>query len=118
MLNGLYTIFDSVIAQHDVYKVNKKISRVSSIARDIGHMTGHYIYLRYYNLCMMYKCYMNLLQVETIGDAYMLVSGLPVRNGDNHAIEITNCAMDLLTVVMGYKVQHVENYQLKIRIGE
>ena len=76
LLNGLYTAFDSAIAQHDVYKV------------------------------------------ETIGDAYMLVSGLPIKNGDNHAVEIVNCSMDLLSAIVDYKVDHMpDDYQLRIRIG-
>ena len=30
------------------------------------------------------------MQIETIGDAYMAVSGLPVSNGPLHAREVTN----------------------------
>ena len=55
--------------------------------------------------------------METIGDAYMYVSGLPIRNGDNHAVEVTNCAIDLLSGIVGFKVRHLPDYELKIRIG-
>lgn len=57
------------------------------------------------------------MQVETIGDAYMMVSGLPVRNGDNHAREIARTAIALLDNVFKFKIQHRPNEQLKLRIG-
>lgn len=47
----------------------------------------------------------------------MMVSGLPVRNGDNHAREIARTAIALLDNVFKFKIQHRPNEQLKLRIG-
>ena len=35
-------------------------------------------------------------KVETIGDCYVVASGLQVRNGDRHAGEISSIAVELL----------------------
>lgn len=56
-------------------------------------------------------------QVETIGDAYMVVSGLPVRNGNLHAREIARMSLRLLQAVRHFRIRHRPNDQLKLRIG-
>lgn len=55
--------------------------------------------------------------METIGDAYMVVSGLPVRNGNLHAREIARTAIALLNNVYKFKIRHRPNEQLRLRIG-
>ncbi len=57
------------------------------------------------------------VQVETIGDAYMVVSGLPERIGDRHASEIARMSLALLEGVMTFKIRHKPEAQLKLRIG-
>nr|XP_061791015.1 atrial natriuretic peptide receptor 2-like [Nerophis lumbriciformis] len=56
-------------------------------------------------------------KVETIGDAYMVVSGVPQENGINHAGEIASMALDLVNVCHTFKIPHKPNTQLKIRAG-
>ena len=58
-----------------------------------------------------------MLQVETIGDAYMVVSGLPMRNGIKHAGEIAGMSLAMLEAVQSFKIRHRPGQQLKLRIG-
>lgn len=55
--------------------------------------------------------------METIGDSYMVVSGLPVRNGDNHVVEIARMSLALREAVSSFTIRHKPEEQLKLRIG-
>jgi len=56
-------------------------------------------------------------KVETIGDAYMVASGLPIRNGDHHAAEIASLALHLLSEIGNFHIHHRPGETLKLRIG-
>ncbi|XP_071492420.1 atrial natriuretic peptide receptor 1-like isoform X3 [Diadema antillarum] len=75
LLNDLYTCFDAIIDNFNVYKV------------------------------------------ETIGDAYMVVSGLPIRNGDFHAREIARMSLALLNEITTFRIRHRPDERLRLRIG-
>lgn len=47
----------------------------------------------------------------------MVVSGLPVRNGNNHAREIARLALGLLKAVHSFRIRHRPEEPLKLRIG-
>ena len=57
------------------------------------------------------------MQVETIGDAYMVVSGLPVKNGNRHASEIARMSLTILDTIYKYNIKHIPNEKLRLRIG-
>ncbi|KAK2188313.1 hypothetical protein NP493_136g03011 [Ridgeia piscesae] len=59
----------------------------------------------------------DVYKVETIGDAYMVASGLPVRNGHRHSGEVADLALDLLVAVGRFKVRHEPDMEIKVRIG-
>uniref|UniRef100_A0A1I7TNY8 Guanylate cyclase n=2 Tax=Caenorhabditis tropicalis TaxID=1561998 RepID=A0A1I7TNY8_9PELO len=75
LLNDLYTIFDSIIEQHDVYKV------------------------------------------ETIGDGYLCVSGLPHRNGNEHIRHIARMSLRFLSSLSQFRISHMPNERINLRIG-
>uniref|UniRef100_A0A914VG35 Guanylate cyclase n=1 Tax=Plectus sambesii TaxID=2011161 RepID=A0A914VG35_9BILA len=75
MLNELCTIFDGIIDEHDVYKV------------------------------------------ETIGDGYLCVSGLPNRNGTAHVSQIADMCLAFHRSVASFKIPHLPGEKVQLRIG-
>nr|XP_025139084.1 heat-stable enterotoxin receptor isoform X3 [Bubalus bubalis]XP_025139085.1 heat-stable enterotoxin receptor isoform X3 [Bubalus bubalis]XP_025139087.1 heat-stable enterotoxin receptor isoform X3 [Bubalus bubalis]XP_025139088.1 heat-stable enterotoxin receptor isoform X3 [Bubalus bubalis]XP_025139089.1 heat-stable enterotoxin receptor isoform X3 [Bubalus bubalis]XP_025139090.1 heat-stable enterotoxin receptor isoform X3 [Bubalus bubalis] len=99
MLNDIYKNFDHILDHHDVYKF--------SFAAPTTSASG----------CFQ-DCHGSPTpQVETIGDAYMVASGLPKRNGNRHAIDIAKMALDLLSFVGTFELEHLPGLPIWIRIG-
>ncbi|CAJ0582466.1 unnamed protein product, partial [Mesorhabditis spiculigera] len=56
-------------------------------------------------------------KVETIGDGYLCVSGLPHRNGKRHIKEICDMSLELNSELRGFRVAHLPDVTVQIRVG-
>lgn len=56
-------------------------------------------------------------KVETIGDAYMVVSGIPEENGHRHINEIACIALDVHKYLTEFVVPHKPNERIVCRLG-
>ncbi|EPB79469.1 adenylate/guanylate cyclase catalytic domain protein [Ancylostoma ceylanicum] len=56
-------------------------------------------------------------KVETIGDAYMIVSGVPNENGNNHVQHIADIALKMRSFVSNFKLAHRPDEVMMVRIG-
>ncbi|CAH7428410.1 Gucy2c [Phodopus roborovskii] len=59
----------------------------------------------------------DVYKVETIGDAYVVASGLPMRNGNRHAVDISKMALDILSFMGTFELEHLPGLPVWIRIG-
>ncbi|KOR36801.1 hypothetical protein AM228_10460 [Planktothricoides sp. SR001] len=57
-----------------------------------------------------------LEKIKTIGDAYMVVGGLPYPDA-NHAIEIAEMALDMQRVIKDFNQRHQTNLNMRIGIN-
>uniref|UniRef100_A0A8R1HPN2 Guanylate cyclase n=2 Tax=Caenorhabditis japonica TaxID=281687 RepID=A0A8R1HPN2_CAEJA len=56
-------------------------------------------------------------KVESIGDGYLCVSGLPVRNGNAHIKNIVELSLDFMAYCKSFKVPHLPREEVELRIG-
>ncbi|KAG8328812.1 hypothetical protein J6590_101166 [Homalodisca vitripennis] len=59
----------------------------------------------------------DVYKVETIGDSYMVVSGLPQKYGNKHAAEVATMSLDLLFSLEHFRIPHRPHESLEVRVG-
>jgi PAS domain S-box-containing protein len=56
-------------------------------------------------------------KVETIGDCYMVVSGVPKENKNKHANELCTMALHLMSAISQFKFEKDPSIKIKLRMG-
>ncbi|CAI2337313.1 unnamed protein product [Caenorhabditis sp. 36 PRJEB53466] len=56
-------------------------------------------------------------KVESIGDGYLCVSGLPTRNGFAHIKQIVDMSLQFMEYCRKFKIPHLPREQVELRIG-
>ncbi|KAL7071222.1 hypothetical protein ACQ4LE_009440 [Meloidogyne hapla] len=59
----------------------------------------------------------DVYKVETIGDGYLVCSGIPRRNGNDHAKAIAELSFAFLRTVSTFRIDHLPNERVNLRIG-
>lgn len=59
----------------------------------------------------------DIFKVDTIGDAYIVASGLPQRNEGKHVTEIARAALELRAKLAKFKIPHKPGRILQMRVG-
>ncbi|ETN75604.1 adenylate/guanylate cyclase catalytic domain protein [Necator americanus] len=70
-----------------------------------------------YRMLPSYLVDYHVSKVETIGDGYLCVSGLPHRNGNEHAKEVAEMSFELLRSIRSFRIPHLPNEKINIRVG-
>ncbi|CAJ0958486.1 unnamed protein product, partial [Mesorhabditis belari] len=56
-------------------------------------------------------------KVETIGDAYMVVSGIPEENGKRHIAHIADVSLEIMKYLEEFEIPHRKTQRLRCRLG-
>ncbi|XGW25065.1 hypothetical protein V3C99_006467 [Haemonchus contortus] len=59
----------------------------------------------------------DVYKVETIGDGYLCVSGLPHRNGKQHIKEICSMSLGFIDSLKSFRIPHLPQQGVNLRIG-
>ncbi|XP_055342846.1 atrial natriuretic peptide receptor 1-like [Paramacrobiotus metropolitanus] len=59
----------------------------------------------------------DVYKVETIGDAYVVVSGIPQRIEKRHAAEIARMSIHIVKSIKVFKIRHKPEEKLTLRVG-
>ena len=119
LLNQMYTGFDSIIDEHDVYKVET----IGDACKYSIYSLKHVLSFSTFQLTSvgtscsklpfhtMKRCIINLQSSD------MVVSGVPNKNGDKHAEEIAMMAIKIVMFCRGFRVPHRADQIVNIRAG-